>query len=122
MAGGLLGSYERVSVGTGDPAALVVELFDGAQRFLARAQRAIAAGNQADFAHAQSRAVAILAELSNMLNLDEGGDVAQNLYLLYDFMMRHLAEGLAEKSAAHMERVAGMLEPLREGFDAARAR
>jgi flagellar protein FliS len=121
MAGGLLGSYERVSVGTGDPAALVVQLFDGAQRFLGRARRAASVGNQAEFAYALSRAHAILAELSNVLDLEQGGEVAETLHRLYDFMLRHLTEGLAQKSPVHVERVAAILEPLREAFDGARA-
>lgn len=121
MAGGLLGSYESVSVGTGDPAALVVQLFDGAQRFLARARRAAAAGNQAEFASTLSRAHAIIAELSNVLDREQGGEVVENLHRLYDFMLFHLTEGLIQKSGAHVERVAAMLEPLREAFDAARA-
>jgi flagellin-specific chaperone FliS len=39
-------SYQSVSVTTADPGALVVQLFDGALRFLRRAQRAAAAGDQ----------------------------------------------------------------------------
>lgn len=121
MAGSLLGSYERVSVGTGDPAALVIQLFDGAQRFLARARRAALVGNQAEFAYTLSRAHAIIAELSNVLDREQGGEVAENLHGLYDFMLRHLTEGLVQKSPAHVERVVAILEPLREAFDGARA-
>jgi flagellar protein FliS len=120
MAGGLLGSYESVAVGTGDPGALVVQLFDGALRFLARARRALAAGNQAEFAYAISRAHAIVGELSNALDREQGGEVVENLHRLYEFMLFHLTEGLMQKSVAHVEHVAALLEPLREGFDAAR--
>jgi flagellar protein FliS len=121
MSGGLLGSYQSVSVGTGDPAALVVQLFDGAQRFLAKARRAASVGNQAEFAYTLSRAHAIIAELSNVLDREQGGEVVDNLHGLYDFRLRHLTEGLAQKSSAHVERVAALLEPLREAFDGARA-
>ena len=120
MAGGPLGTYQSVHVGTADPPTLVVQLFDGALRFLARARRALASGDQAGFASAVSRAHAIVAELSNVLDRDAGGEVARDLDRLYDFTLRHLTEGLARRSAPHLERVAAILETLREAFDVAR--
>ncbi len=120
MAGGILGTYTNVSVGTADARTLVVQLFDGGLRFLARGRRAAAAGNQADFAYAVSRAHAIIGELSNVLDRDTGGEVTQNLHRLYDFMLHHLTEGLARKSPVHLDRVATILQPLRDAFDAAR--
>lgn len=119
---GALGSYQHVGIATADPATLVVHLFDGALRFLARCRRAAAAGNQADFAYALSRAHAIIAELSNVLDRETGGEVAQNLSAVYDFALRHLTEGLVRCSVTHVEQVATILQSLRDGFDAARER
>jgi flagellar protein FliS len=115
-----LKSYGSVAIGTADPGTLVVQLFDGALRFLRQAQQALAAGRIADFAQAQNRAHAIIAELSNVLDREAGGDVARNLDGLYAFMLRHLTEGLAAKSSAHLDRVAAILETLRDAFDGAR--
>ncbi len=112
-------AYQTVAVRTADSRALVLELFDGALRFLHRAVRALEAGNLAGFAAAGNRAHAIIAELSNSLDRDKGGEVAENLDRLYDFMLRHLTEGMAQKSTAHVTRVASILTPLREGFHAA---
>lgn len=122
MAGGILGTYETVAVATADPGTLVVRLFDGALRFLARGRRAAAGGNTADFAYAVTRAHAIVAELSNVLDRETGGEVADSLHRLYDFMLRHLTEGLAHKSGAHLDRVATILKALRDAFDVARQR
>jgi flagellar protein FliS len=118
MNGGL-GTYTNVAIATADPGSLVLQLFDGAQRFLRRALKALEAGDTAGFASAANRAHAIVAELSNSLDRDAGAAVAADLDRLYDFMLRHLTEGLAQKSAAHLERVAALLVPLRDGFDAA---
>ena len=117
-----LGAYETVSIGTADPATLVVQLFDGALRFLGRARRAFTSGDRADFAYALSRAHAIVAELSNVLDRDAGGAVARDLDRVYDFLLRHLTEGLARRSLAHVDRAVTILQTLREAFDAARAR
>ena len=102
-----------------NPTVKNLQLFDGAQRFLRRALKALEAGDTAGFASAANRAHAIVAELSNSLDRDAGAAVAADLDRLYDFMLRHLTEGLAQKSAAHLERVAALLVPLRDGFDAA---
>ena len=120
MAGELLGRYESVSISTADPGTLVVQLFDGALRFLARARRALSSGDQAGFAHALSRAHAVIAELSNVLDREAGGDVAGNLDRLYGFMLRHLTEGLTLRSSLHVDHVSTILQTLREAFDAAR--
>jgi flagellar protein FliS len=113
-------AYQQVSVNTADPGSLVVQLFDGAIRFIARARKALAAGDLQSFAYAQSRAHAVVAELSNVLDRDAGGDVAHGLSALYDFSLRHLTEGLIKKSDRHLAEVAGILATLREAFDAAR--
>jgi flagellar protein FliS len=122
MAGSPLGAYASVSIETADPGTLVVLLFDGALRFLARGRRAVTGGNPADFAYAVTRAHAIVAELSNVLDRDTGGEVADSLHRLYDFMLRHLTEGLAHRSGVHLDRVTTILQTLRDAFDAARRR
>jgi flagellar protein FliS len=116
---GTLGAYRNVAIATADPGALVLQLFDGALRFLARASKALAAGDTAGFALAVNRAHAIIAELSNSLDREAGSAAAEDLDRLYDFMLRYLTEGLAQKSAPHVERVVAMLLPVRDGFDAA---
>ena len=112
--------YQQVSVSTADPGSLVVQLFDGAIRFIGLARKALAADDLQSFAYSQSRAHAIIAELSNVLDRDAGGDVAHGLSALYDFALRHLTEGLIKKSDRHLAEVAGILATLREAFDAAR--
>jgi flagellar protein FliS len=120
MTVGTASAYQQVSVSTADPGSLVVQLLDGAVRFIGRARKALAAGDLQSFAYAQSRAHAIIAELSNVLDREAGGDVAHGLSALYEFALRHLTEGLIKRSDRHLGDVAGILATLREAFDAAR--
>jgi flagellar protein FliS len=120
MTAGTPTAYQQVSVNTADPSSLVVQLFDGALRFIARSRKALAAGDQPTFAYSLSRAHAIVAELSNVLDREAGGDVAHGLSALYDFSLRHLTEALITKSDRHLAEIAGILATLREAFDAAR--
>ena len=81
-----LHTYRSTQAQTSSPLELVVMLYDGAVRFLADAERAFAAGDINARAHAISRAMAIVHELRNTLDLAKGGAVAEELDRLYDFV------------------------------------
>jgi len=119
MAHAQIAAYETVQTITADPPRLVLKLYDGAERFLVTALRALAAGDLGRYGEAVARAHAIIAELSSSLDRERGADVAANLSQLYAFMLRHLTEGLIERSPIHIEEVLGPLRQLREGFEGA---
>jgi flagellar protein FliS len=114
-----LGAYQTAQTLTADPPRLMLLLFDGASRFLGRALKALERGDQAQFAQSLSKAHAIIGELSDSLNRTAGGEIADNLARLYEFMLMHLTQGLIERSPAHVRRVLGLLTTLREGFEQA---
>lgn len=116
---GQVGAYQAVQATTAEPGQLMLLLFDGAVRFLTRAQRRLEAGDVAQFAQSIARAQAILAELRSSLNHEQGGEVAENLERLYEFMQRHLTLGLISRSGTHVEQVLRPLQTIREGFQAA---
>jgi flagellar protein FliS len=119
MSSTAIGTYQTVATTTADPKRVILLLFDGAIRFLGQAQRALERGDIGGFARWQSKAHAIVGELSGSLNVDVGGEPAENLRRLYDFLLLHLAEGLVKRSAAHMARSQSILRTLREGFQGA---
>jgi len=112
-------AYEAVQTTTADPAGLTLLLFDGAARFLHQSQEGFDRGEPGAFAYPLSRAYAIIAELAGSLDYDKGGEVALNLGRLYDFMLRHLSEGLIVKSRAHVSKVLDLLQAVRESFEQA---
>ena len=122
MTSGALDSYNTVSVGTADPAALILQLFDGALRFLRQAKRAAEAGDQPAVAWAVNKAHAIVGELSNVLDHEQGGEIALQLDALYNFSLVHLTKGLLDRNSRSIDEVIAILEPIRDGFDAARER
>lgn len=119
MAHASLGTYQQVQALTADPARLVLMLFDGASRFLQKARKGLERGNVGEFAQSLSRAHAIIGELADSLNHKDGGEIAENLGRLYQFMLVHLTEGLIAKSPAHLDRVLELLVTIREGFEVA---
>lgn len=114
-----LGSYQTAQILTAAPPRLMLLLFDGAMRFLRQALKGLERGDRTQFAQSLSQAHAIVGELAESLNHRAGGEIADNLARLYEFMLLHLTEGLIAHSAAHLERVLGLLGTLREGFEQA---
>lgn len=119
MHGAQIGAYQNVQASTADPVTVVLLLFDGAIRFLRQARLALERQDTVQFPQSVSRAHAIIAELSESLNHEVGGEIADNLAGLYGFMLGHLTQGLIARSAGHLEDVLKILHTLRDGFEGA---
>jgi flagellar secretion chaperone FliS len=112
-------AYQAVNTTTADPARIVVQLFDGAARFLRQAQTGLDRGDAKGFAYPVSRAHAIIAELSDSLDRDAGGEIAANLDRLYSFMLHHLNQALVTKNGAQLASVLALVLELRSAFEGA---
>lgn len=108
--------YRRTAVQSSSPVELVVMLYDGAIRFVVDAREAIARKDVRNRTHAVSRALAVIAELQNTLNMKEGGDVARELDRLYTYMSTRLLDVTARGDDSAAEEVAKLLRTLREGW------
>ena len=90
-------TYQETAVCTQSRGRLVVMLYDGAIRFL---KQAIIALEQNDYAAKGvhlTKAMDIIFELNTILDMEQGGQIAQNLRSLYNFMHRHLSEANLKK-------------------------
>jgi flagellar protein FliS len=111
-----LHTYRSTQAQTSSPLELVVMLYDGALRFLADAERAFAAGDVAARGQAISRALAIVHELQNTLDLAKGGAVAEELDRLYDFIQDRLFAATRDKDAAPLGEARKILSSLAEAW------
>lgn len=108
--------YKKASVETANQGKLVLMLYDGAIRFLNTAlvaleQRIIDKTNNNII-----RAQDIIWELMGSLDMEAGGDIAKNLFSLYDFMNRQLIEANIRKNPEPIKQVISMLQQLREAW------
>jgi flagellar secretion chaperone FliS len=101
--------YQQAQVATADRGRLLMLMFEGALKFLGRAEAALAEGELEPFAVALGRAEAVIAELLHTLDFKAGGEVARNLDRLYRFMLDHLVEANLRKSTVHVAQVARVL-------------
>jgi flagellar protein FliS len=108
--------YKNNQVLNASPEQILIMLYDGALRFLRQAKAAIEAGDTAEKTRAISKTVAIIAEFSNTLDRENGGEIAEDLSRLYDFSLRELSMASLKNDAARLEPVEKILQDLREGF------
>jgi flagellar secretion chaperone FliS len=106
-------AYKEAGVLTASPAQLVVMLYDGAGRFLRQAAAAMDEGDVARANDRLQRGEAIVQELLDTLDFDQGGEVATNLRDLYLFCLRHLSESRVERSPDKVRQVIRLLHELR---------
>jgi flagellar protein FliS len=96
-------SYRKVSTTTAPPGQLVLMLFDGAIRFCNQALAGFDHEDPLEFNQTISnnllRAQSIIHELSQSLDLQQGGELALTLRGLYDYMDRRLTESNLRKTA-----------------------
>jgi len=108
-------AYAQDSVLTAAPEKLVVMLYDGLARFLARGAAAIRAEDIAAAGEALNRAGAILDELLATLD-PAAGEIAEHLAGIYLFCKRELLAAQLKRDPARIERVAKLLAELREAW------
>jgi flagellar protein FliS len=109
-------TYQDTAVSTQNRGRLIVMLYDGAIKFLRQAILNLQQGDFAAKGQHISRAQDILFELNTVLDMDKGGQIAENLRSLYTFMQRHLNEASIRKDPQMIQEVIGMLEELNQSW------
>jgi flagellar protein FliS len=112
-----LNAYSDVGVGaavsTATPHQLIVLLFEGACQAVVMARAGIEAGDVPKKGAAISKAIDIILNgLRASLNLEEGGNLAQNLYALYDYMARRLLHANLHNDKAALDEVLNLLNEI----------
>jgi flagellar protein FliS len=103
-------------VNTADSLQLVVMLYEGAISFLRQARERMAARDVTGKGLYLGKALDIISELNASLNMAEGGEVAANLFRLYNFMTAHLTRANLNWDGEALRVVMEMLEKLKEAW------
>jgi flagellar protein FliS len=113
-----LSAYQDTSVSTQNNGRLIVMLYDGAIKFLRLAIKEMEADNHEAKAKYINKAVDIINELNTILDLEAGGEIANNLRQLYCFMTRHITQANIKKDPQALQEVITILEELNQGWKA----
>ena len=103
-------------VAASDPHRLIVMLMDGALERIATARGCMQRGDTAEKARLLTRAVSIIGELRSSLDMKAGGQIAENLGELYDYMCRRLLKATSENRVEMLDEVNGLLQQIRSAW------
>ncbi len=119
-----MSAYSNTQVHSGimdaSPHKLTAMLLGGAVDRLNVARGAIAKGDVAQRGEMLGKAISILAQLQADLDMEKGGDIAQNLEALYDYMIRQLVEVNRQNDSTKLDEVLALVNEIKAGWDGIR--
>lgn len=114
-----LKQYQRTQVQTSSPEKLLIMLYDGAIQFLNKAKVAIDNKNIQEIHNNIVGAQKIITEFMNTLDMKVGGDVAVNLYNLYEYLHYRLVQANLKRDTAMIDEVLAHLKELKGTWEEA---
>ena len=114
-----LDKYQQNQIYTATPEQILIMLYDGAIRFIRQAMMAEEQGNLAYKLERISKTMAIIIEFSNTLDHKIGGQIAEDLDGLYQFMIRELNGARKDTTGKKLKTVEGLLVDLRDTWSQA---
>ena len=116
-----LGAYKvtknQLAIDDASPHQLITMLLEGALERVASASGAMGRGEIAVSGESIGKAIGIIDSLRVSLDREQGGQIADNLSALYDYMTRRLLEANATKDADMLAEVAGLLREIKVAWD-----
>ena len=110
--------YQRTQAETASPGELIVMMYNGAIRFLTVAKQRMESEDVPGANTYLLRAQDVMLEL--MVSVDVSvGEVARNLYDLYEFMHGHLVKANVKKDVGMIDEVTGLLRELLTAWEQA---
>ena len=108
----------RASVENADPHTLIQMLINGAIERLNIAKMHMKQNNVALKGENISSAISIIDGLRSSLDMKKGGEIAQNLEALYEYMQRQLLAANVKNKGENIEEVLALLNEIRAGWAA----
>ncbi|MDP2690485.1 MAG: flagellar export chaperone FliS [Deltaproteobacteria bacterium] len=110
-------AYQNVQVMTADRVRLIIMLYEGIIRFNRQAQDAIRDKDIKARGTSINRSIAILSELINSLNMEEGGEIASRLFNLYEYSIQQLTAANLRNDPAPIDVVNRIIGELKGGWE-----
>jgi len=111
-----VGTYENVNLKTADRERILLLMYEGAIRFAQQARGHIQEGNKAAKAERLQRVTAILDALDQHLDLERGGEVAEHLSKLYEYLTRQTTKANLTEDLNLLDEVIRLLSTLHQGW------
>lgn len=108
----------QVQVGDASPHRLIQMLMEGGLSRMAQARGALERGQTALKGELIGKSIAIIGGLRAGLDAQKGGDLADRLDALYEYMMVRLSDANLKNDVAALDEVVGLLREVKSGWDA----
>lgn len=116
--------YQQVGtsseIESADPHRLIQMLIDGAISRLVVAKAMMERRDLAKKGENVGMAISIIGGLQASLDMNKGGEIAQSLSALYDYMNVKLADANANNNVASLDEVIHLMRTIKEGWDGIR--
>ena len=106
----------KQDIANADPHKLTLMLMQGALDRIAYAKGAMERREFEQKSQLISRVSAILMNLRDTLDMELGGETAENMYALYDYMLDRLNEAHMKNSLKLLDEVTNLLTPIRDAW------
>lgn len=116
-----INAYKSVGVkndlAVADPHRVIQLLMQGSLENMAKARGCIERKDFVGKSQTMSKAMSIITALQHSLDMDAGGEVSQNLWSLYDFMVNHLMLASRESSVEKIDDVIEIMLKIKSAWD-----
>lgn len=119
--GKFVNEYRKGAVNGASPLKLVIMLYDGALRYMETGKHAMRNGDLQKQNGELQKAQRVVTELMSCLDMDQGGEVAQNLLALYSYILNCLVQANIEDKPDLIDQSISILSELRESWTALEA-
>lgn len=112
-------TYLKQEIDGATPGKLLIMLYDGAIKFIKFAEQALISKDIERSHNNLIRAQNIIYEFMITLDLEKGGDIAENLMRLYDYVLVRLEQANIKKDPSFLPSAVNVLTELRAGWKGA---
>ncbi|MFB6347314.1 MAG: flagellar export chaperone FliS [bacterium] len=110
-------SYKETQVETASQEKILLMLYEGCIKFTRQAKQAL---HEEDYKTSHDKLIQaqdIITELMSTLDMDVGGEIAEELFRLYDFCLHNMIQANVDKDPSRLDDVLPVLEDLNEAWD-----
>ncbi|RJQ13374.1 MAG: flagellar export chaperone FliS [Nitrospiraceae bacterium] len=108
--------YKKTVFATTDRVKIILMLYEGALTHLKIARQKIETGDIISKGRHFSKATSIISELSNVLDMEKGGEISTNLRGLYDFVLQRLLYANMNNDVKALEEAEKVMGTLKDGW------
>ncbi len=111
-----INQYRKGAVTSASPLQLIIMLYDGSIRFMEAGKGAMLAKDLFEQNDKIQKAQKIISELISCLDMDKGGEIAENLLSLYTWVYNRLVEANIQDQPSYIDECVETMRQLRSSW------